>query len=291
MSPNHLIPIAVPFRIDYSDNIPESRTVVEHFHNAYELDFFIKADIEIFVKDMKYHITDGDVLFINAYDIHRVFYKTNQTYKRYIINFQPEFIHELTEVLQLEPILQSLKQRRNQKVNLDFKQRNKMEELLKHLVSIQTKISAYPEDITLEPELKMNLILILNDFYNIGLSQGQLAVTHFVGLKVKEAIHYMDKQYKVPIQLEDLAKLTGSSKYHLSHLFKKETHFTIIEYLQYRRVIEAQKLLVETDVPVIEVGMECGFQSLQHFYRVFKKIAKKSPLQYRRAVGFMSPYP
>jgi AraC-like DNA-binding protein len=185
------------------------------------------------------------------------------------------------EVLQLEPILESLQQRRNLKVNLDFKQREKMEEFLKHLLLVQTEMSKHPEDITLEPALKMHLLLIINEFYKIGLFQSQFTVNNFLGQKVKEAIHYIDKNYKALFQLDDLAVSMGISKYYISHLFKEETKFTIVEYLQYRRVIEAQKLLAHNVEPIIEVGMECGFQSLQHFYRVFKKIAKKSPLQYR----------
>jgi lipopolysaccharide biosynthesis protein len=55
MSLNNLSSIAVPIHIHYADNIPDNGTVIEHFHDAFELDIFIQADIEIFVKDMKYH--------------------------------------------------------------------------------------------------------------------------------------------------------------------------------------------------------------------------------------------
>lgn len=47
-----------------------------------------------------------------------------------------------------------------------------------------------------------------------------------------------------------------------------------MEYVQYRRVIEAQKLLKDTDNDIISVYYECGFNNVQHFYLVFKKYRK-----------------
>jgi hypothetical protein len=51
------------FSIDYKQmelgNIPP----IEHFHDAYEIDFFIKADIKVFIGDNQYHIDGGGPAF------------------------------------------------------------------------------------------------------------------------------------------------------------------------------------------------------------------------------------
>jgi AraC-like DNA-binding protein len=55
-----------------------------------------------------------------------------------------------------------------------------------------------------------------------------------------------------------------------------------MEYVQYRRTIEAQKLLEDTDKDILSVYYDCGFNNVQHFYRVFRKISKVTPSQYRK---------
>ena len=57
---------------------------------------------------------------------------------------------------------------------------------------------------------------------------------------------------------------------------------SLVNYLQYKRILEAQKLLLNSDMPIIEIGMECGFTSVQHFYRVFKKITGLTPKEYKK---------
>jgi len=46
----------------------------------------LKANVEIFLKNKKYNITDGDLFFINAYDIHKIIYSKHSDYVRYVIN-------------------------------------------------------------------------------------------------------------------------------------------------------------------------------------------------------------
>ncbi|HHV96245.1 MAG TPA: helix-turn-helix transcriptional regulator [Clostridiaceae bacterium] len=82
--------------------------------------------------------------------------------------------------------------------------------------------------------------------------------------------------------MESLEKRFHFSKYYLSHIFKQLTGFTIIEYVQHRRIIEAQRMLRYTNKDIIEIGYDCGFNNIQHFYRVFSKITGTTPLHYRK---------
>nr|WP_275983849.1 AraC family transcriptional regulator [Paenibacillus hamazuiensis] len=88
-----------------------------------------------------------------------------------------------------------------------------------------------------------------------------------------------------PITLELLEKQFGLSKYYISHLFKETTRFTVFEYVANRRILEAKKLLEQTDQPIVQIALGCGFNNLQHFYRMFGRYAKMSPLQYRKTFG------
>ena len=64
--------------------------------------------------------------------------------------------------------------------------------------------------------------------------------------------------------------------------FKKNTNRTIIDYIKRTRVMNAERLFIETDMNVTEVSTLTGFSNLTHFYRVFKEITGYSPSEYKK---------
>ena len=54
-----------------------------------------------------------------------------------------------------------------------------------------------------------------------------------------------------------------------------------MEYLNEYRIKQAMRLLKETDLPVMEVCLECGYNNLGNFLRAFKKYTEMTPLKYR----------
>ncbi|WP_168119972.1 AraC family transcriptional regulator [Paenibacillus sp. HB172176] len=282
MDHSSLLASTPAFHLEYVDSHNTDRQPLEHFHNSFELVLFIKADIDIWIKDRKYDIRDGDMLFIDIFEIHRMEYKTNQPYERYVINFQYAFIKELLQTLQLESMLHTLRSGAGARIKLDLKQRFAMEADFRRLHVLQTELAADEQDATIKPAIQLQLLLLLQSFFRISQTQRQSRSYSRIDQQIQRIIQYIDKHFSEPIELEDLESVAGRSKYHLSHIFKESTRYTIIEYVHYRRIAEAQKKLLYSEQPIIDIGLACGFQSLQHFYRVFKRIAGMTPSQYRR---------
>jgi two-component system, response regulator YesN len=101
----------------------------------------------------------------------------------------------------------------------------------------------------------------------------------------KRAIHerFADPEFS----LEDASARAGVSKNHLSFEFSRETGETFTEYVARVRVEEAKRLLATTSLLVYEVGERVGYSSVEHFSRVFKKVAGVSPVKFR--AGFRPP--
>jgi two-component system response regulator YesN len=101
----------------------------------------------------------------------------------------------------------------------------------------------------------------------------------------KRAIHerFADPEFS----LEAASDRAGVSKNHLSFEFSRETGETFTEYVARVRVEEAKRLLATTQLLVYEVGMRVGYPSVEHFSRVFKKVAGISPVKFR--AGFRPP--
>ena len=81
--------------------------------------------------------------------------------------------------------------------------------------------------------------------------------------------------------LEEIADVLNLSPSRTRHLFKEVLGEGVREYLQQLRVNEAKRLLNTTDVSIIEVCMQSGFQSATAFYRAFNQIVGMTPQEYR----------
>lgn len=98
---------------------------------------------------------------------------------------------------------------------------------------------------------------------------------------VAKAIEYMKENYSRNISLQDVADHVAISKNYFSELFKKNTGQTFIDYLIRLRLSHASELLRTTTLKIYEIAEMSGFNDVKYFSKVFKKVMKVSPAEYR----------
>ncbi len=107
--------------------------------------------------------------------------------------------------------------------------------------------------------------------YEGGLPQRQL-------LQVLEYIH---EHLERDIKLSDLAGLIGMSQFHFSHLFKQSIGTSPYQYLLQQRIEWAKQLLKQTDRSIMDIALECGFNSHSHLSKQFRQLVGITPKAYR----------
>ena len=95
------------------------------------------------------------------------------------------------------------------------------------------------------------------------------------------SMQYIELRYKSPLTVKKIGLQVGLSESYFTHLFSKQTGMSPINYLNSYRIKKAIQLLEETELNIAEIAFSVGFQSLQHFNRMFKKFTKKSPKCFR----------
>jgi AraC-like DNA-binding protein len=101
--------------------------------------------------------------------------------------------------------------------------------------------------------------------------------------EIRAAQALVEKRFTDPeLALEEAATAVGLSVAHFSNLFHKRTGVTFTHYVQTRRIEEAKRLLAETDRSITDICYACGFNSLTHFNRVFRRGTGGSPTDYRQ---------
>ena len=99
---------------------------------------------------------------------------------------------------------------------------------------------------------------------------------------VLEAMAYIGEHYHEPnIGVAAIAQHLGISEGHLSHTFKKETDYTLLNYLTRYRVHRATELLRDCRQKVYEVAEQVGYRDIAYFSATFKKLVGMSPSEYQ----------
>jgi AraC-like DNA-binding protein len=98
---------------------------------------------------------------------------------------------------------------------------------------------------------------------------------------LRRARDHIDRNYREPLDLAELATVAGVSKYHFARSFEAAYGETPIRYLTRRRIERAQDLLRAANLTVTEVCMAVGFASLGSFSTRFTALVGESPTAYR----------
>lgn len=92
----------------------------------------------------------------------------------------------------------------------------------------------------------------------------------------------MEANFPYNLQLKDYARLCHMSLTTFKKAFGLHYGATPAAWLKSRRLELAQRKLLVTDLPVHDISLECGFEDVSHFIRVFKSKYGLTPLQYRQ---------
>ena len=100
--------------------------------------------------------------------------------------------------------------------------------------------------------------------------------------KILLAAQYIKKHYNENLAINSLAELYNMSPNYFSSVFKKELNQSAVNYITEVRMEKAREYLKDTDLSVIEIAERVGYEDSQYFFRVFKRTAGVTPLQFRQ---------
>lgn len=80
----------------------------------------------------------------------------------------------------------------------------------------------------------------------------------------------------------DFGKLLFIHPGHLTNTLKLTTGKSPCDFMEERIMVEAEKLLKETDVSIADIGIKFGYEDPTNFIKFFKGMIGVTPLQYRK---------
>lgn len=98
---------------------------------------------------------------------------------------------------------------------------------------------------------------------------------------IAKAVRHLVAHFREEVRLEEVLKLTHLSRPTFARQFKKHSGRTMSEFLNHLRIQAACRELVESDRTVLEIALRCGFTQVSFFNRLFRRVMKCNPGQYR----------
>ena len=95
--------------------------------------------------------------------------------------------------------------------------------------------------------------------------------------RLEQAFTYINDHYCEKITLEEVAASVYMSSNYFSSYFRRVANISFSDYVTRLRVNRAREMLRENGANVTEIAMECGFNNISNFYRLYKKHMGKTP--------------
>ena len=282
-----------------------------HIHKEYELLLFMSGGASIRIGSRMYQTRPGDLFLINNREYHKTEGAEGAAYSRYVLMFDPDWI------LGREPALgyrfsRLFEDREEGGVRLHLSG-GTLEQVIRQMERIEG-YSRRREDEAGQVLLKLcilELLVKLDEFSrsleagggdgwencgragwgkvgrepssSVGREPGTTTRKQGTALPDRERVEqiksYVREHIDERLDLEDIARQFYISSHYLSHYFRRETGFTLGQFIAQAKIDRAKELL-QKGFSVTDTAISLSYNSDSHFINTFKRLTGTTPKRY-----------
>lgn len=261
------IPLSIYLNTDFSYRA--------HWHTEFELVYVESGSIFISINNDRRKLVEGDLAICTGGDIH--YYESSDCGSKIILLvFKPEFFgfpanwpdtHQFISpfILKDEPV----------SANLD--------NIRSILYSIMEEMTVRKDFYELFVKARVNeLCALLLRFFSICNSSHKNPLKTYSKLKaMQDILVYIENNFTEDLSLQYLADKFNMDSFNLSKAFNSVTGRSLKTYINTLRVSKAESIILNSRRPLIDIAIECGFNSIRTFNRAYKAIKGYVPSSIR----------
>jgi AraC-like DNA-binding protein len=268
---------------DYYMYIPAGSVVLEcHWHEEMEFLMLTSGEAQFQIETGYYDVHAGECIFVNSGELHAGFPAGLSSCEFRAVVFSPSLLYsspfDLVRTRYVDPIIKNEITVKRHIRGAESWERELLAGLKKLLKLLDEKPAAY--ELLVKAELHGIFALIASNSIS-SLTGAEKNHDHLRLEKLKSALKYIQDNYYKKLSTVDLSAHLDMSEGHFCRIFKQYIKKTPVEYLNYYRITRAARLLEETDMKVLEVAMEVGFDNLSYFIGTFRRYIGMTPSMFR----------
>lgn len=250
-----------------------------HLHRKYEIYYLSEGRRRYFIEDSAYLVNAGDIVLIDKDQIHKTGPADLQPHTRFVLNFNPEYLNSVWGEQTVQSLLDFFRQG-IRVLTVPIKTQGYVETLLQRLVDCNGDES--PVCMLLRKSVLTELLVCLSASVADRVKDRREEPQKIRNATVDRISAYISENFRESLNLSQIAAQFYINPCYMSHLFKKATGLSIVEYLNSVRIRAAKKYMETTSLKVTEIAGLVGFCTSSHFSRVFKAGTGLSPNAYRK---------
>lgn len=248
-----------------------------HFHPEYELTYIDRSHGKRFVGDNIANYGDGDLVLLGA-NLPHTWQSTSQKprqHKAYIIQFGEGFLgRDGLACVELRHVRRLLERSAR---GLHFYGR------VCHVAA--RRIKALKDTSGLQ---RLTGLLEVLDLLGRSRSCEEISSAGFVPAmnirqhrRIDRVLQYISTHFRENISQAEVAALVEMSPALFSRFFKRTVGMTFVKYVNNLRISHSCQLLIDTELPILEISHRAGFSNLSNFNRRFLEAKELTPRQFR----------
>ncbi|CAH0996371.1 HTH-type transcriptional activator RhaR [Emticicia aquatica] len=248
-----------------------------HFHPEYELTLILCGNGKRFVGDSVENFDYGDLVLLGSNLPHfwrtdKALQEKNTISEAIVVQFSTDFVNNILEKLPECKLIIS------------------MLNLAKSGIKFSDSLTILFEKLITENGTKRLLLLIeileklsqSTNYQTLASKNFNIKPDDSENERMRKILEFTLDNFQNEITIREMADLANLTVPSFCRYFKSRTRKTFIDYLNEIRVSHARKLLINSELGISQIGLECGFQNLSNFHRIFKNQVGITPLAYRK---------
>jgi len=252
-----------------------------HWHNELEFLYLAAGQAVFSIDDESIPVQAGECIFINSGQIH-----SGVSQSEHVLYYSVVFSHEfLTGSLDsCEVILNEIITNRIA-VFSHFKpeipnQGRVISELKAVIHELTEKSTAY--ELAIKSKLFSIFCILIREKLSTAIPQSK---KYYIRSRkyelLKNILGYISQNYTKKISLSHISENVNLTPQHLCRFFKEMTGYTLSDYINHYRIETSCTLLKVSSLSITDIALECGFENISYFNRVFKRQTGCTPTEFR----------
>ena len=233
-----------------------------HYHDFHKIIVFVSGKVTYHIEGKTYQLKPQDILLVSQGAIHKPEIDPSIPYERYIF-----WIRDDLSSPELNTCFQKANDRSFNLIRLDSALQEKLKDLLPE-IEHSLRDTQFGDSILSKALFAQFMIYINRIFLKSSTAPDQKSYSS--DSQVEQLLKYINRNLSENLSIDHLAERFFFSKYHMMRKFKKETGYTIHNYIISKRLLHARSLIAQ-GIPVMKAAMQSGFQDYTAFVRAYKK--------------------
>ena len=242
----------------------QNEHIDKHWHRFVEMEFLISGSGTHKINGKSYPIRRGELHIMKLTDIHEFFFEENCWL--YLVQIPTSYLpKDINSVILNCP--------EDMIAYFDEYDFDKIERLFCALAEEFKKDDPYKDQII--KNIIMTICLLL--FRKLNISPD--IACRKSDSRINDIIIFLQNNFHEPLSVEKIAEKFYMNSEYFSRYFKSRMGISPKEYLSEIRMGYAKKLICQSEHKIIDICMECGYNSVMTFLRDFKKKYNCTPKQ------------